>query len=643
MPDTTPPGKPHFDTLGAKVGEQVPGLPVHDLNGEVVQLDQAWQGRTTLLITSSYTCPKSRSTYPTAAALAAKLKDKLNVAIIYVIEAHPSGDPSPYSGVEDVTNENRLDHVLCAQPRTLDERLALAKKFQKRLEISVPIYVDSMDNAAWKSLGGGPNMGVLVDEHGIVLARQGWFDADSMKKAADAILAAMPADRKNVTTASSYTDFDDARPTEHGDLEKVKAQIAKTPALVTKVFPYMARGGEGDKTLLHYAIGPADANGRHLAIVELLVNSGADVNKQTEHVPTPLHLAAKDGNLAIAKFLIGHGADVNAKAHGNGPTPLQEALIYGHADVAALLVKSGAKSNFYTDIASGNIEAVRAKVNKDSSIVNRPDGWSRPPLVYAAAAGQLDMAKFLIGAGARELYSDHYWYSDRIAIDWAVKAKNVPMVRLLCENGSDPNLLDEAIRLDARDVARELLAHKADPNAEDLGGDRPLHNAAIWDRPEIAQILIDSGANPNAPTGPDRHPCGPGYSEFDLPLNMAAREGSARTMAVLLRAGAKIDAPNEEGHTPLQCASGSYLPPAKILPAIQLLVEAKADINLKDSQGETALDYAMKAARTADIRDDSVVNYLGAHGAKAGADVPGENGIRPPHPLSTSRRNRDES
>jgi hypothetical protein len=40
-----------------------------------------------------------------------------------------------------------------------------------------------MDNASWQALGKAPNLGLLIDEHGIVKVRQGWFDAMGMASA----------------------------------------------------------------------------------------------------------------------------------------------------------------------------------------------------------------------------------------------------------------------------------------------------------------------------------------------------------------------------------------------------------------------------------------------------------------------------
>jgi ankyrin repeat protein len=579
MPDTTPPGKPHFDVRGSHVGEQVPDLTVYGLDGKPLSLSDAWAyGVPTLLITSSYTCPKSRSQYPQAADLARRLGgNKINLVIVYVIEAHPSGDPSPYLGREDVTPENQRDQILCRQPRTLADRLALASKFKIRLGVAGYIFVDAMDNAAWKALGGGPNMGVLVDDRGIVLARQGWFDELTMEKAARVFGEAMAAaDRQErASEAPGFDEIADTQATVDGDLAKVEAQVAKSPDLVRKIFLYIPRVENGDRTLLHYAV-----EKDHVDIASFLIAKGADVNLQTIHAPSPLHLAAKVGDVAMVKLLIAHGADVNAIAPHHGPTPLQEALVYGHGDVAKALQDAGAKPNFFTEVAQGDTAAVQAQLAQDSSVAMRPDGSGRPPLVYATAGNQPAMAQ------------------------------------LLCDTGSNPNLLCEAVTSGSLDVVRELIAHKADPNQPDIGGIPPLYIAAQQNQVEMTQALLDAGADVNAGRGPDMEPCGPpGPPDPDSALNWAASGGAAKAVVLLLQHGAKVDAPSAGQGTPLHSAASGDVTPDR-LAAVAALVAAHADINEVDAAGNTPLDDALTSQKLAKLPNSPVVDYLRAHGGK---------------------------
>ncbi|MDB5298430.1 MAG: hypothetical protein JWO87_93, partial [Phycisphaerales bacterium] len=435
LPDTTPPGKPRFDSKGARAGDQLQNFPMRALDGKQIWLRQAWSGGTTLLLTSSYTCPKSRATYPQAAELARRIADRgVRVAVVYVIEAHPAGDPSPYSGAEEVTAENRRDQILCRQPKTFDERLKLANDFAKRLKAEVPIFVDAMDNAAWAMLGGGPNMGVLVDGDGIVMARQGWFDARSMEAAIGAFTTSA-----HVTTAPAPPD-EAARNVDFSLQQIIDSKTAADLKAILDLQPELAHRAldsyRGQSLLQEAAFrGKPD-------MVKLLIGRGADVNHQSPKDASPLHLAAEHGDVEIAQFLIGHGANINAREQGNGPTPLQMALLKKQPAMAAFLIKAGARPNFYTEAAMGDLAALKRDYLQDVTVLSRPDGRGRTALAYAASTGHMDSAKLLVSLGAREFPADFEYHE--AAYD-AMFEKNLEMTRLLLDAGSGPNVFSAAI------------------------------------------------------------------------------------------------------------------------------------------------------------------------------------------------------
>jgi uncharacterized protein len=79
----------------------------------------------------------------------------------------------------------------------------------------------------------------------------------------------------------------------------------------------------------------------HLGPAERLIQRGAEVNKTGW---TPLHYAASraepDG-VAMVRLLLEHHAYIDAESP-NRSTPLMLAAMYGHADVARLLLEEGA-------------------------------------------------------------------------------------------------------------------------------------------------------------------------------------------------------------------------------------------------------------------------------------------------------------
>ena len=166
-------------------GTQVPDIEVYDLNGNAVRLSSLWAGKPVLLVTGSLSCPDARETLPDTAALLDEYKERLNVAVLYVIDAHPKGDPSPSSSDENVTAENIKQGILIRQPRNQDERISRAAELQELLGSSARIMVDNMENIGWESIGNRPNSATLISKSGIVLAQQKWFDSETIGRVID--------------------------------------------------------------------------------------------------------------------------------------------------------------------------------------------------------------------------------------------------------------------------------------------------------------------------------------------------------------------------------------------------------------------------------------------------------------------------
>lgn len=112
------------------------------------------------------------------------------------------------------------------------------------------------------------------------------------------------------------------------------------------------------------------------------LESRADVNGRT-----PLHWAALFGHLDVALLLLEKGADVNAQNQG-GNTPLHSAVRGGHRDMALLLLARGA--------------------NLNAASLDR-----RTPLHEAAEHRRGDMALLLLEQGADPLAKDRRYRTAR--------------------------------------------------------------------------------------------------------------------------------------------------------------------------------------------------------------------------------------
>ena len=76
------------------------------------------------------------------------------------------------------------------------------------------------------------------------------------------------------------------------------------------------------------------------SVVSVLIAAGAEVNAKDDDDKTPLHSAAQQGNASVVSILIAAGAEVNAKDN-DGDTPLHWAARRGRASVVSILIAAG--------------------------------------------------------------------------------------------------------------------------------------------------------------------------------------------------------------------------------------------------------------------------------------------------------------
>lgn len=650
-PPATKTAPPTFDKTGPQVGDQLPDLKLTTLKGEPVHLSDAWHGGPALIVTSSFTCPKSRSRWPDLNEIAKKYDGKLNVVIVYVIEAHPVGSICPYKGVEEVTAENQRDGILRKQPATMDDRLDLAKEFKQYLRIDVPIYIDGMKNEAWKAFGAAPNKAFLVDERGIVAERQGWFDGGKLDTSIGPVLQKARQSGRNEKSdardaeekfrkklaASGLDSFAIFKLVREENTDALSAALKKVPEIATYVEVHYGRGD--DTTYLADAV-----NTGKLKSAKLLLDAGASLTPASPRIEPILVLAARKGDTAVVRLLLERRADPNVPA--SGASPLHEALINGNADVAHELIAAGAKEDLFSDIALGKTDKVSAAIAADPSVVFRRDGVGRSALDYAAANGQLGIAKLLI-AGAAPAFVEHISH-DYAPLHYAIKNGSAPMVELLLDAGHSPDaafgwrgesassdpLLHEAIASKNPAIVQLFIDHKANLEIRDTFSMTPLAHAASYSTPAIVELLIKAGADCNATQQRFSLPCGSGEEEtpaLNTPLHFAAATGNPEIIKLLVKAGAKIDARNVKGQTPLLATVTHLLYHATDddgrAERIAALLDLGADINAVDKKGETILDHWVhdtihsKAGRNKAADPQKITALLMAHGAKSAAQL----------------------
>ena len=115
------------------------------------------------------------------------------------------------------------------------------------------------------------------------------------------------------------------------DVEAVRRELAA--GVDVDVVNGRAENGDGGNTALWFAAQGPWPNG--VAVARVLLEAGADVNKQCEHGRTALHMAAAWGHADVAQLLLENGANPTI-VDGEGMAPPNVARLgYSSNNVSA--------------------------------------------------------------------------------------------------------------------------------------------------------------------------------------------------------------------------------------------------------------------------------------------------------------------
>ena len=319
----------------------------------------------------------------------------------------------------------------------------------------------------------------------------------------------------------------------------------------------------------------------HLDVVDLLLEAGADPNRQghvtalaTRHNAdhptggfTALMFAARNGNEAMVRKLLTRGANINAK-NGDNASAAMVAIYNDRFDVAAALIELG------SDPKDGSLY-VAAEMRDATTDQFAFDGSRRRP-DNPNSKTALDLMKMLLARGADpnqrfqgQFHSTHMPNTDRFdntPFFRAAVAADVEAMKLMIANGAN---VDQAPPLE-----KPIEVKPGDIN---VGGPRPNPNAG---RP-AAFVVMNGGRGP-AMTG------GPAYiRDGAAPFREVGSRKPEEAFTLLLSSGANPNVKGPDGNTLLHQASRSGN-----LDMIRALATAKVDFTQKNNDGFTALDVA---------------------------------------------------
>jgi uncharacterized protein len=378
------------------------------------------------------------------------------------------------------------------------------------------------------------------------------------------------------------------------------------------------------------------------ASVRVLLEAGADVNAVDPTGEPLLMIAARTGRRDVAEALLARGARVNDRDTAYGQTALMVGAREGHAPVVALLLAKGsevdtrtragktpafrtpgsnagskgagivrggwpergerdpvpgAKTALLYAVREGHTDITRQLLDAGAAL-ELADADGVTPLLMALLNGQLEVARLLVERGAKVTAADWYGQTPLFA---AVDLRNLDVSGPSRDNGVD--------REGALQVIRDLIARGADVNARtkeyppqrrwitrlgslswvDFTGQTPFVRAALAGDVTVMRLLLKSGADARIATanGTTALMAASGVNWVVSQTFDEGPEALLEAVKLCLEQGNDVNAVNSMG---LRAIHGAANRGAN--PVIKLLAAKGAQLDVKDAQGRTPMEWA---------------------------------------------------
>lgn len=299
-----------------------------------------------------------------------------------------------------------------------------------------------------------------------------------------------------------------------------------------------------------------------VAMVEMLLEKGVDVNTQNNIGRTALHQATLRGKLSVLEVLLKSGANPNPQ-DASGSSPLHHSVYASLRDrLSMTLLEYGADVNIRDANGDTVIDAMFPK-NVYSRLPQflleavepnyRVRGYGRTTLHLAVNGSSVSFVKKLLDGGADIASTDDLgWTPLHVAAN--------------CGDGTSGD----------KEMIELLLERGADWNARNKNGETPID---LTCRCRRKSMLLLEKADVNFRTS----------SSNMTVLHLAVGEGDLAVMKRILDKGVEINALDSMGRTALHYAAKSAKPET-----INLLLENGATINVRDNKRQTPIFWALR-------------------------------------------------
>jgi ankyrin repeat protein len=334
-------------------------------------------------------------------------------------------------------------------------------------------------------------------------------------------------------------------------------------------------------------------------ILALLLAAGADVDSPNPEGQTALMAVARTGNVEAARLLIEHGAEIDAREGWGGQTALMWASARRHPDMMTLLIEHGA------DV---DARSIHRDYQRHVTAEGRPknlDSGGFTPLLYAARENCLPCVEVLLASGADIDLPDPDGVSP---LHLAIMNANWDLAKQLIEAGAD---------VDQWDIygAAPLFTAVGNYTRRD-GGRGSIDPMNETEGNEIVNLLLERGANPNMqlffrPAGVR----GSTNTRGSTPLIRAANNADMSMVELLMEHGADPTIYMADRQTPIHAVLAGRAPEQQALEFIELFYTAGTDVDVialvnhrEEVRGGTALHYAVRK------RYKEVIKKLASYG-----------------------------
>jgi ankyrin repeat protein len=327
------------------------------------------------------------------------------------------------------------------------------------------------------------------------------------------------------------------------------------------------------------------AQNGHVEALKLMLELGMDIDKPSIDGRTPLVAAALCGHINAVTFLLDNDANINAYDAECDATVLHAAFHNGHEEIVELLIRRGAKVTHKDLVIPKTGPNIRlfdmfCKNGAAARYLENPDS---PALAYLLSIHQFEIVAAIVNAGAdiSKLSDDDraplVHICARYVLNFAIEAL---IAKTTQRGGMLPQIAFLALHIATEsgylEVVRLLRARGWNMLAEDEEGNTAMHVASKHGHSHIVEDLLGEI---------DIHL---GNRDGDTPLHLAAGDGTADIVSMLVRAGAILNKTNNKGQIPLHLACQNDR-----IAASKLLRDG-SDLSRTDLAGLSPLHYAAR-------------------------------------------------